>query len=148
MTDRIEKQIVLKAARSRVWRALTDSKEFGQWFRCELEGPFVAGQAISGHITYPGYEHLRMTMDVERIEPETLFSFRWHPHAIDPEVDYSKEPSTRVELVLEEVDGGTRLTLVESGFDALPAERRELAFRSNDGGWSEQLTHIQRHVAG
>jgi uncharacterized protein YndB with AHSA1/START domain len=147
-TDRIEKKIVLKAPRARVWRAITDSSEFGTWFLAKVEGPFVAGKKARGRITYPGYEHLTFEVDVERIEPETLFSMRWHPSAIDPNVDYSKEPTTLVEFRLAEVPGGTELTIVESGFDALPADRRETAWRSNEGGWQEQLGNIARHVAG
>lgn len=148
-TDRIEKKIVLRATRSRVWRAITDSAEFGTWFRAEVDGPFEAGKkTASGRITYPGYEHLSFEVEVERIEPETLFVVRWHPHAIDPEHDYSAEPTTRVEFRLAEVSGGIELTIVESGFDALPPERREHAFRSNEGGWEEQLRNIERHVTG
>jgi uncharacterized protein YndB with AHSA1/START domain len=147
-TDRIEKKIVLKAPRARVWQAITDSSEFGTWFRAEVDGPFVAGKKARGRITYPGYEHLAFEVDVERIEPETLFSMRWHPSAIDPKVDYSKEPTTLVEFRLAEVPGGTELTIVESGFDALPADRRETAWRSNEGGWQEQLGNIARHVGG
>ena len=147
-TDRIEKKIVLAAPRSRVWRALTDSSEFGTWFRAEIAAPFEAGKRATGRVTYPGYEHLKFEVDVERIEPETLFALRWHPSATDPDTDYSEEPMTRVEFRLAEVPGGTELTVVESGFDALPAHRRETAWRSNEGGWQVQLGNIQRHVAG
>ena len=147
-TDRIEKKIVLCAPRSRVWRAITDSQEFGTWFRAALDGPFVAGERVSGRITYPGYEHLRMDVLVEKIEPERLFSFRWHPNAIEPDGDYAKEPTTLVEFRLEEVAEGTLLTIVESGFDALPAERRAEAYRGNDEGWTEQLKNIEAHVGG
>jgi uncharacterized protein YndB with AHSA1/START domain len=146
-TDRIEKKIVLKAPRSRVWRAITDSSEFGTWFRAKVDAPFVAGKKASGRITYPGFEHLTFEVDVERIDPETLFCLRWHPSATDPKVDYSKEPTTLVEFRLAEVPGGTELTIVESGFDALPADRRETAWRNNEGGWQEQLGNIERHVA-
>jgi uncharacterized protein YndB with AHSA1/START domain len=113
-TDRIEKKILLRAPRARVWRALTDAKEFGTWFRVELDGAFVEGAAVRGHITHPGYEHLTMEVLVERIEPERLFSYRWHPYAIDPAVDYSSEPTTLVEFRLEEAEGGTLLTITES----------------------------------
>ncbi|HCZ33548.1 MAG TPA: vanillate O-demethylase oxidoreductase VanB [Holophagaceae bacterium] len=147
-TDRIEKQILLRAPRARVWRALTDAGEFGEWFRVKLDGPFVPGGRTTGHITYPGYEHLRMDVLVERMEAETLFGFRWHPAAVDPGVDYSREPSTLVEFHLEAVTGGTLLRLVESGFDQLPADRREAAYRQNEGGWAIQMDNIQRHVAG
>jgi len=147
-TDRIEKKIVLRAPRARVWRAITDSQEFGTWFRAALDGPFVAGERVGGRITYPGYEHLRMDVLVEKIEPERLFSFRWHPNAIEPGADYAKEPTTLVEFRLEEVAEGTLLTIVESGFDALPAERRADAYRGNDEGWTEQLKNIEAHVGG
>ena len=146
-TDRIEKQILLRAPRSRVWRALTDAGEFGAWFRVKLEGPFVVGARTTGHITYPGYEHLRMDVRVERMDAETLFSYRWHPAAVDPAMDYSLEPSTLVEFRLETVPEGTLLHLVESGFDQLPADRRETAFRMNEGGWAIQMDNIRHHVA-
>lgn len=146
-TDKIEKSVILRASRSRVFRALTDSQEFGSWFLAHFDGPFVAGQEVSGQITHPGFEHLRFTLWVERIEPERYFSFRWHPYAIDPKVDYSSEPPTLVEFFLEEARDGVALRIVESGFDRLPAARRDEAFRMNDGGWSEQLKNIERHVS-
>ena len=145
-TDRIEKGIELKASLSRVWRALTDHVEFGQWFKVNLEGPFLPGQPNQGPITYPGYEHLTLKLVVEKMEPERLFSFRWQPQAINPDKDYSGEPSTLVEFKLEKIAGGTLLTLVESGFDALPAGVRAESFHRNEGGWSEQMTHIQVHL--
>jgi uncharacterized protein YndB with AHSA1/START domain len=147
MTDRIEKQVELKAPVARVWRALTDSQEFGEWFRVKLEGSFVPGQVASGRITYPGYEHLRMEATVKAMEPERLFSFTWHPYAIDPEVDYSKEPTTLVEFRLEPKSSGTLLTVTESGFDNLPRERREEAFPRNDGGWTQQMKNIEAYVS-
>jgi len=146
MTNRIEKTIELKAPVSRVWKALTDHREFGTWFRVRLEGPFVPGQVSRGQITYPGYEHLKWEAVVQKMEPERLFSFTWHPYAVDPKQDYSKEPSTLVEFTLEKTAGGTLLRVVESGFDNLPARRRDEAFRMNDGGWSEQLKNIAGHV--
>ena len=146
-TDRIEKQVVLRATRARVWRALTDANEFGVWFRAKLEGPFVVGATTRGRIAHPGYEHLTMELAVERIEPQSLFSFRWHPYAADPKVDYSGETPTLVEFRLEEVAGGTRLSIVESGFDAIPAARREEAFRMNEGGWTQQTKNLADHVA-
>src|SRR4051794_2249015 len=118
-TDRIAKQIDINAPIERVWRALTDHEEFGQWFGVNLESPFAVGQPTRGKITYPGYEHLTMEVVVQKIEPQRLFSFLWHPYAIDPKVDYSKEPPTLVEFVLEKTASGTRLTVTESGFDAL-----------------------------
>ena len=147
-TDRIEKQILLRAPRSRVWRALTDFEEFGAWFRVKLESPFVVGRSTKGKITYPGYEHLTMEVMVERMDAETLFAFRWHPNAVDPNGDYSKEPTTLVEFKLEDASGGTKLTLSESGFDKIPAERRDEAFRMNSDGWAEQTQNIKRHVDG
>jgi len=146
-TDRIEKAVLLRAPRTRVWRALTDADEFGAWFRVSLEGPFAEGTTVRGRITHPGYEHLGMEMLIERMVPERLFSYRWHPYAVDPNVDYAAEPTTLVEFRLEDAGGGTRLTVVESGFDRLPAPRRAEAFRVNDGGWSEQMTNIERHVS-
>ena len=147
MSDRIEKRIELKAPVSRVWRALTDHREFGEWFRVKLEGPFVPGQVSRGRITYPGYEHVVWQATVKVIEPERLFSFTWHPYAIDPKIDYSKEPTTLVEFRLEPAEGGTILTLTETGFDAIPKERRVEAFRMNDGGWTTQMKNIEHHVA-
>jgi uncharacterized protein YndB with AHSA1/START domain len=145
--NRIEKRIELKAPVSRVWRAITDYREFGQWFDVKLDGPFVAGEASTGHITYPGYEHLKWEAVVQKMEPERLFSFTWHPYAVDPKMDYSKETPTLVEFRLEKTATGTLLVLTESGFDKIPAERRLEAFRRNDGGWTEQLKNIEKHVA-
>jgi uncharacterized protein YndB with AHSA1/START domain len=145
-TDRIEKTLVLRAPKGRVWRAITTPEEFGTWFKAKLGGMFVVGRTTTGQITHPGYEHLTMEMHVERIEPEDFFSYRWHPYAIDPKVDYSNEPTTLVEFRLEEVPGGTMLTIVESGFDKIPAERRNEAFRMNDKGWAGQIENIRRHV--
>ena len=146
-TDRIEKTIDLKAPAARVWRALTEHREFGEWFRVKLEGPFVTGKKTRGRITYPGYEHLVLEVTVEKMEPERLFSFHWHPYAIDPKVDYSKEKPTLVEFRLEKTAGGTRLTVTESGFDAIPAARRDEAFRMNSGGWAEQMKNIEAYVS-
>lgn len=146
MSDRIEKSIELKAPVSRVWRALTDYREFGTWFRVELEGPFVAGKLARGRTTNPGCELLAFEVTVQKMEPERLFSFTWHPYAIDPKVDYSKEPQTLVEFTLEKTATGTRLTVVESGFDTIPAGRRAEAFRMDDMGWGIQMENIARHV--
>jgi uncharacterized protein YndB with AHSA1/START domain len=145
-SDRIEKEIVVRAPRSRVWRALTDAKEFGQWFQAEMEDAFAAGAPARGHITYPGYEHLRLEVHVERVEPERLFSFRWHPYAVDPKQDYSNEPMTLVVFELDEVAEGTRIRVTESGFDQIPLARRAEAFRMNSQGWAEQVQNIARHV--
>lgn len=146
-TDRIEKRVVLRAPRSRVWRALTDSDEFGTWFGVRLQTPFAPGATVRGKITHPGYEHLTMELFVERIEPERYFSYRWHPAATDPQVDYSKEPTTLVEFRLEEAPEGTVLTIVESGFDRIPLARRAEAYRMNEGGWTQQVQSIERHVS-
>ena len=146
-TDRIEKNIELKAPIARVWRALTDHKEFGEWFRVALEGPFVPGELSRGHITWPGYEHLKWEAQIQKMEPQTFFSFTWHPYAIDPAVDYSTEPSTLVEFTLKKSATGTLLTVVESGFDKIPAHRRAEAFRMNDNGWGVQMKNIEIHLA-
>ncbi len=151
MTDRIAKRIELKAPVSRVWRALTDHREFGEWFRVKLDGPFVPGQVSRGQIIYPGYEHLKWEAVIQKMEPEQLFSFTWpHPKSIekaDYPLDCSKEPTTLVEFRLEKTATGTLLVLTESGFDKLPADRRLEAFRRNDGGWTEQMKNIENHVA-
>jgi len=146
-TDRIEKNILLQAPPSRVWRALTDLVEFGTWFGVKLETGFAVGQRATGKITHPGYEHLRFEATVECMEPERRFSFRWHPYAVDPKVDYAAEPTTLVEFRLERAGGGTRLTVVESGFDRIPARRRAEAFLRNSEGWAAQMENIRRHVA-
>ena len=149
--DRIEKRIELKAPISRVWRALTDYQEFGELFRVKLEGPFAVGQVSRGQITYPGYEHVKWEAHVEKMEPERLFSFTW-PHAkslakADYSPDDSKEPTTLVEFRLEKTPKGTLLVVTESGFDKLPSDRREKAYRGNEGGWTEQMKNIEKHVA-
>jgi uncharacterized protein YndB with AHSA1/START domain len=147
MDNRIEKRIELKATVSRVWRALTDYREFGEWFRVKLDGPFVAGQVSHGHITYPGYEHLKWEAVIQKIEPERLFSYTWHPYAVDPDMDYSKETPTLVEFTLEKTGTGTLLVVTESGFDKIPSERRLEAFRRNEGGWTEQMRNVDSYVA-
>ena len=146
MTDRIEKRIELRAPVSRVWRALTDYREFGEWFRVRIDGPFEPGKVSTGQVTYPGYEHLKWEAVVQKMEPERLFSFTWHPAAIDPKIDYSKEPPTLVEFRLEKIPTGTKLVVIESGFDKLPSDRRLEAFRMNEGGWAEQIKNIESHV--
>jgi uncharacterized protein YndB with AHSA1/START domain len=147
MNDRIEKQVELSANLSRVWSALTDSQEFGSWFRVKLEGRFIVNQTISGHITYPGYEHLKWECKVVAMEPEKRFAFTWHPYAINPQVDYAKEQPTLVEFKLEPRDSGTHLTLIESGFCGLPKERQTEALRMNDGGWTEQMKNIAVYLS-
>lgn len=147
-TDRIEREILIKAPRAKVWRALSNAEEFGDWFGAALKGKsFAAGKRVQGQVTYPGYEHLTFDVTVERMEPERLLSFRWHPAAIETSVDYSKEPSTLVVFELKEAQGGTLLRIVESGFDGLPASRRQEAFRMNSGGWDIQVQNIAKHVA-
>jgi uncharacterized protein YndB with AHSA1/START domain len=146
MSDRIEKSIDLSASVERVWQALTDHAEFGEWFRVKLDGPFAVGETSRGHITYPGYEHLPWEAKVVAMERPRLFSFTWHPYAIDPAADYSGEAPTLVEFRLDPIAGGTRLTVVESGFDKVPAHRRNEAMRMNEGGWAEQVKNIKAHV--
>jgi uncharacterized protein YndB with AHSA1/START domain len=146
-TDRIERKVILKAPRARVWRALSDAGEFGSWFGVDFTGKaFVAGQSVRGKVTYPGYEHLTMEVVIERIVPQQLLSWRWHPAAIDPKVDYSQEPTTLVVFELQEVDGGTMLTVVESGLDKIPLARRADVFRMNSSGWDQQMESIKKHV--
>lgn len=147
MGDRIEKEIEIKAPVARVWRALTDHREFGEWFRVKLDAPFAAGKASTGYITWPGYEHLKWEAVVQTIEPQKLFSFTWHPYAVDPKVDYSGEEPTLVEFTLEATETGTLLRVVESGFDKVPAHRRAEAFMRNEGGWAQQMKNIADYVA-
>jgi uncharacterized protein YndB with AHSA1/START domain len=146
-TDRIEKQIELRTAVSRVWRALTDYQEFGEWFGVKFEAPFVVGETARGRIMVPGYEHLMLEAVVQKIEPETLFSYSWHPYAIDTKVDYSKETPTLVEFRLEKTATGTLLRVSESGFDRIPSARRDEAFWKNEGGWEQQIKNIEKYVA-
>ena len=146
-TDRIEKKIVLRASRSRVWRAIANAEEFGTWFRVNLDGAFAEGATVRGRITHPGYEHVTVEMLVERIEPERYFSYRWHPNPMDPAVDYSAEPTTLVEFILEETEGGTAVTIVESGFDRIPLARRAEAFRMNDQGWTGEIKNLAQYVS-
>ncbi|HEX4385436.1 MAG TPA: SRPBCC family protein [Myxococcales bacterium] len=144
--DRIEKQVELRAPRSRVWKALTTAREFGAWFGVKLEGEFAPGKPISGKITYNGLTHLTMTVTVDRLEPEHTFSFRWNPYAIEPGVDYSKEEPTLVEFTLRETPSGTLLKVVESGFERVPLARRAKAFTMNDEGWAQQLRAIEEYL--
>jgi len=145
-TDRIEKKVVLRAPLGRVWDAIADSKKFGEWFGVKIEQAFTPATALKAKITKKGYEHVEFDMEIERVEPQRYFSYRWHPYAIDPKQDYSSEPLTLVEFVLEEVKEGTALTITESGFDRLPASRRAEAFRMNDGGWTGQTKQIAAYV--
>jgi uncharacterized protein YndB with AHSA1/START domain len=145
-TDRIEKQILIKATRKRVWRALTDTGEFGEWFRVKITGQFAPGKSISGGILHPGYEHLTWNATIEKMEPERYFSWRWHPNAVDPQKDYSHEPTTLVAFELEDAPGGTLLKVTETGFDQIPLDRRERAYRGNSEGWAIQVGNIERYV--
>jgi uncharacterized protein YndB with AHSA1/START domain len=156
-TDRIEKRVTLRAPRERVWRAISDSKQFGAWFGVEFDGPFLAGSHMRGRITptkvdavvartQEPYAGATFECTIDRVDPMQLFSFRWHPFAVDPAVDYSSEPTTLVEFHLEEVEGGTRLTITESGFDRIPLERRAKAFAANEGGWAAQSKLIEKYV--
>lgn len=146
MTDHIEKSIEIKAPIERVWQALIDHRQFGEWFRVKLDGPFVAGQVSTGHITYPGYEHIKWEATIKEIAAPHRLSLTWHPYAIDPDVDYSKETPTLVEFRLESAAGGTRVTVTESGFDKVPAHRMPEALRMNEGGWEEQVKNIKAYV--
>ncbi|HEX6432857.1 MAG TPA: SRPBCC family protein, partial [Gemmatimonadales bacterium] len=143
-TDRIEKTIVLRAPRSKVWRALTDPTQFSDWFGATLKDPFTPGARVRGPVTYPGYEHLTMDITIERVEPERLFSWRWHPGG-DPDIDPS-EPMTLVVFQLEDAPEGTRLTVTETGFDRVPVARRGKAYRENDEGWTGQLENIRKYL--
>jgi uncharacterized protein YndB with AHSA1/START domain len=147
MSDRIEKQIELKAPVARVWRAITDHQQFGEWFKVKIDGPFVRGEVSRGHITHPGYEHLQWDAEVKEIRPESYFAYAWHPYAVDPKVDYSAEPRTLVEFHLEPTDTGTLLRITESGFDRIPAHRRAEAFKMDDSGWTGQIRNIANYVA-
>jgi uncharacterized protein YndB with AHSA1/START domain len=145
-TDRIEKRIVLRAPRARVWQALANAEAFGEWFGVKLKGSFAPGARLPGEVTHKGYEHVRFEIAVERMEPEKLFSWRWHPNAIDPRIDYSAEPTTLVVFEFEETPEGTVLTVVESGFDGIPLTRRLEAYRGNERGWEAQMKAIERYV--
>jgi uncharacterized protein YndB with AHSA1/START domain len=145
-TDRIEKHLEVSANRSRVWRAISDSAEFGTWFGMEFDRPFVPGAVVFGRLTIPGYEHVTLEILIEKVEPEGYFSFRWHPYPMNPAIDYNAEPTTLVEFRLEQTPGGTAVTITESGFDRLPASRRAEAFRMNEAGWTGQSRKLASHV--
>ena len=157
-TDRIEKKVLLRAPRERVWRAISDSKQFGSWFGVDFDGPFVPGARVRGKIAptkvdtevaklQEPYAGTAFDFSVDRIEPMHRCSFRWHPYAVEPGVDYSKEPMTLIEFKLEVVAGGTLLTISESGFDQIPLARRAKAFAANDGGWTMQAKLIEKYLA-
>ena len=145
-TDRIEKRFDVNARRSRVWNALSDAAEFGAWFGMKLDKPFKAGASVIGRLTIPGYDHVAVELVIDRVEPEGYFSYRWHPYAVVPKVDYSTEPMTLVEFRLEETATGTTVQITESGFDKLPASRRGEAFRMNTGGWNGQSKNLAKYV--
>lgn len=145
-SDRIEKHFEVSAKRSRVWRAISDADEFGTWFGVKLDRPFTPGATVFGRLTIPGYDHVTLEILVEKIEPEGYFSYRWHPYAVNPAIDYKAEPTTLVEFRLEETARGTTVAITESGFDRLPASRRAEAFRMNDAGWAGQSKKLAAHV--
>lgn len=157
-TDRIEKRVLLQAPLERVWNAISDAQEFGSWFGVRFDGPFVAGEHLTGQIvpttvdpevaeSQKPYEGRRFDITVDRIEPMRLFSFRWHPYAVDPEIDYSQEPTTLVAFKLEKSPNGTLLTITESGFERIPLARRAEAFEMNERGWEAQLTLIEKYLS-
>jgi uncharacterized protein YndB with AHSA1/START domain len=156
-TDRIEKRVLLQASQARVWEAISNAGQFGAWFGVAFDGPFAAGARLIGRIKPTQvdpevaklqalYEGVSFEMVVDSIEPMQRFAFRWHPYAVEPGVDYAKEPMTLVEILLEAVSGGTLLTIIESGFDRIPLARRAKAFAANDGGWAKQTTLIEKYL--
>ncbi|WP_313060790.1 SRPBCC family protein [Pseudomonas rhodesiae] len=145
--DRIERKILLNASRKKVWDALTDAEQFGQWFGIALKGKaFAEGETVEAPITYPGYEHVIWKARIERILPQTLFSFRWHPFAVDDTIDYEKENPTLVEFTIEDHAPGILLRVVESGFNEIPDARRQKAFKMNSRGWDEQMGNIENFL--
>jgi uncharacterized protein YndB with AHSA1/START domain len=157
-TDRIEKQILLRAPLKRVWRALADSTEFGSWFGMKFDGPFEPGRTLRARIVgttvdpeiakmQMDYEHIPFNITIEELKPERLFSFRWHPNALEPGTDYSAEPTTLVVFALEQVADGVMLTVTESGFDSIPLDRRAKAFTENEQGWSVVIKLIEGYLA-
>ncbi|MBV9948485.1 MAG: SRPBCC family protein [Myxococcales bacterium] len=157
-TDRIQKKVLLRAPRARVWRAVSDAREFGEWFGVAFDAAFQAGRKLTGRIVptkadpeiaakQKPYEGGAFEFTVDRVEPERLISFRWHPFAVDPKVDYSKEPTTLIVFELEDVPGGTMLTITESGFDAIPLSRRAKAHEMNSEGWAMQARLIEKYLA-
>jgi uncharacterized protein YndB with AHSA1/START domain len=157
-TDRIEKRILLRAPLSRVWRAVSDAAELGSWFGMRLDGPFAPGARLRGEIVpttvdagvakaQQGYAGMPFAITVEKVEPERLLSFRWHPYAVERDVDYSAEPTTLVVFALEERADGVMLTVTESGFEGIPLARRAQAFKANEQGWGIQMTLIEKYLA-
>ncbi len=148
MTDRIEKTVELDAPVERVWRAISDHQEFGAWFRVSLDGPFRLGEITTGQMTYPDYEHIRWESRVMAIDPPRLFSFAWPAYSAESGLEDTSAPWILVEFRLEPIGTGTRLTVTESGFDALPPSRRDQVLRDNEGGWEEQMRNVKAHVEG
>jgi uncharacterized protein YndB with AHSA1/START domain len=157
-TDRIQKNVHLKKSRARVWQALTNSHEFGSWFGMKLNGPFVANSTLRGTIqpttVDPEVAKMQKPLEgkavelfIEQIVPETLFSMRWHPYAIDPKIDYSKEPTTLITFTLQEKEGGILLTVTETGFEQIPISRRNEALKANEGGWSKQMELVEKYLS-
>ena len=145
-TDRIEEKVLLRSPRARVWQALADSGEFGRWFGVKGLGAFTPGATVRGKITHKGYEHVTLEATIDRMEPGRLFSFRWHPYAVAPDLDYSGEPTTLVMFELEDAPNGTLLTVVESGFDGIPAARRAKAYEMHEQGWAGQMKSISEYL--
>lgn len=147
--DEIVTEVALRVPLARAWRAISDHREFGSWFGVKLESGFEAGKKVRGAITYPGYEHLTMELDVERVEEERVLAFRWHPYAVEVGKDYSAEPTTLVTFELEAIDATTtRLRVTESGFARIPLARRAEAYRMNAGGWEQQMKNVASHAGG
>jgi uncharacterized protein YndB with AHSA1/START domain len=157
-TDRIEKQVVLRAPMDRVWRAISDSQEFGRWFGVHIDGPFVAGTSVTATITGTTVDEevaelqrphagARATWQIVAVEPSRRLAYRWHPFAVDADVDYAVEPTTLVEFTLSPTLDGVLLSIVESGFDAIPAARRSAAFEANSGGWAKQVELVLKYLA-
>lgn len=146
MSNDIRKSIDIEAPVSRVWRAIADHREFGQWFGVAIDSPFTVGQMSTGHVTIAGFEHVPWDAQILEISPERRFVYAWRPYAVDPERDYSNEPRTTVRFELEPTSSGTRLVITETGFDAIPADRRAEALRMNTGGWTAQAENIRTHV--
>jgi uncharacterized protein YndB with AHSA1/START domain len=157
-TNRIEKQVVLRAPMDRVWRAISDSQEFGRWFGVRIDGPFVAGASVTATITGTTVDDevaelqrphagAKATWQIVAVEPSQRFAYRWHPFAVDSDVDYDAEPTTLVEFTLTPTPDGVLLTIVESGFDAIPVARRSAAFEANSGGWAKQVELVRKYLA-
>lgn len=148
MPDRIEKEVLIRAPRSRVWRAIADRTQFGEWFQCAFPpGDFVAGEVVDGKITHPGYEGVPFQIKVVEVLPEQRLSYRWAPYGVEPDAEFSAATTTLVTFTLDDAPGGTHLTIAESGFDRLPAAVRDEAYRMNEGGWTQQARNIARYVA-